>query len=115
MLFHPEIKPPYYAVIFSNQLSDDNEGYAEMAELMSSIAQKQKGFLGMDSTRNATGMGITVSYWQDQASIQEWKQEVEHLTAQRLGRERWYADYHLHVAKIERSYSLATSSFEHDK
>ena len=51
---------------------------------------------------------MTVSYWQDEASIQAWREHPEHLEAQRLGKERWYADYHLCIAKVERAYGVGS-------
>lgn len=86
-------------------------GYEEMAQLMQELAEQHDGYLGIDSTRNDSGYGITVSYWKDEASILAWKKQLDHEGAQRLGRERWYLDYHLHVAKVEREYSKENSKF----
>jgi len=98
-------KPPYYAVIFTSVRTDlDPSEYAGTAERMVELAHRQPGFLGVESAREA--LGITVSYWRDEASIKAWKQEAEHRVAQRIGRERWYADYRLRVAKVERDYGL---------
>jgi heme-degrading monooxygenase HmoA len=98
--------PPYYAVIFTNQRTDQDEaGYSAMAKAMSELAAKQPGYLGAESARNADGVGITVSYWRDEASIRNWKAVSDHLAAQRLGRDRWYTHYETRVAKVERAYS----------
>ncbi len=96
-------KPPYYAVIFSSLQSDDTEGYAEMAEKMEALAKQQPGYLGIESARS--DIGITVSYWRDLESIREWKKHAEHLVAQTAGRSRWYTDYTVRIALIEREYS----------
>ena len=40
---------PYYAVIFTSTLTENTEGYNEMAQKMEALAKKQKGFLGIDS------------------------------------------------------------------
>lgn len=103
--FAPLPAPPYYAVIFTNQLTPTAHGYEQMADKIGELAQKQGGFLGVESTRDAFGLGITVSYWRDEAAIQAWKADTDHLMAQNLGQTRWYAQYHLRVAKVERSYS----------
>ncbi|WP_371171106.1 antibiotic biosynthesis monooxygenase family protein [Aliiroseovarius sp. 2305UL8-7] len=103
--FAPLPTPPYYAVIFTNQLTDMAQGYEAMADKVFELAQSQPGYLGAESTRDTSGLGITVSYWADEAAIQSWKAVSEHLIAQKMGIERWYAHYHLRVAKIERSYS----------
>lgn len=103
--FAPLPKPPYYAVIFANQMADRPDGYAEMADKMVDLAQTQPGFLGVESTRDEDGFGITVSYWQDEAAIAAWKAKGAHLAAQDFGITRWYDHYHLRVAKVERAYA----------
>lgn len=102
--FAPLPDPPYYAVIFTNRLSEQTTGYAEMAEKMVALAQKQPGFLGHESVRDADGMGVTISYWTDEAAIRNWKQVAEHLFAQKQGKTKWYDHYITRVAKVERAY-----------
>ncbi|MEZ7278641.1 antibiotic biosynthesis monooxygenase [Pseudoalteromonas sp. 68 DY56-GL68] len=97
-------KPPYYAVIFTNTLSDDTAGYEKMAIRMVELAEQQPGYLGMESVRDS--LGITVSYWQNLDAIKSWKQNVEHLTAQQLGKDKWYSAFTTRIAKVERDYSL---------
>ena len=96
-------EPPYYAVIFTSLRTEGDEGYGRMSERMVELAAQQPGFLGVESARDAEGLGITVSYWKDEAAIQAWKAHVEHAAAQRLGQEKWYAAYSLRVAKVERA------------
>ena len=48
---------------------------------------------------------IALSYWPDEASIRAWKQHTDHLAAQKLGRERWYAAYSVEIAEVKRRYS----------
>ena len=95
---------PYYAVIFSSLLTEENDGYGAMSNRMVELAEKQAGFLGVESVRD--GLGITVSYWQDLESIKAWKQNTEHLQAQQKGRAAWYKQFKVRIAKVERDYSL---------
>lgn len=97
--------PPYYAVIFTSQRTEDDRGYGAMAERMVELAGQQPGFLGAESARGTDGLGITVSYWRDEASITAWKRDAEHQQAQRAGQQAWYADYQVRIAKVERAYS----------
>jgi len=97
-------KPPYYAVIFSSERTEIDEGYGAMAERMVALAQQQPGFLGVESARD--GLGITVSYWKDLDSIKAWKADAEHQEAQRLGHEKWYASFKTRIAKVERDYGI---------
>ena len=97
-------RPPYYAVIFTSILGDFKEGYSEMADLMVSLAEKQKGFLGIESARDE--IGITVSYWKDLESIKMWKENIDHKVAQEKGRKDWYKAYKTRISKVERDYSF---------
>jgi heme-degrading monooxygenase HmoA len=98
-------EPPYYAVIFTSQRTEGDQGYEAMAHAMFELALKQPGCLGAESVHNVGGLGITVAYFTDESAIQAWKQNSEHLVAQRLGKERWYSHYELRVSKVERAYS----------
>ncbi len=97
-------KPPYYAVIFSSHRTAGDHGYDAMAERMVELAAAQPGFLGIESARE--DLGITVSYWDSLEAIRNWKENAEHLEAQRLGREQWYAGFRVRVARVEREYGL---------
>ncbi|RJG25187.1 antibiotic biosynthesis monooxygenase [Paenibacillus thiaminolyticus] len=97
-------QPPYYAVIFTSERTDEDYGYAGMAEEMVKLASVQPGFLGMESARE--NVGITVSYWDTLEAIQKWKQNERHLIAQRKGMAEWYRTYKTRVCKVERDYGF---------
>lgn len=96
--------PPYYAVIFSSVRTEQDNGYGAMADRMLALASQQEGFLGIESAREA--VGITVSYWASEEAIKRWKQNAEHLEAQRLGHKAWYSAFKVRVAKVERDYGI---------
>ena len=62
-------RPPYYAVIFTSRRSAT--GRCRLRRRPRSacwkLAAQQPGFLGIESSRDAEGFGITVSYWADEA------------------------------------------------
>jgi heme-degrading monooxygenase HmoA len=95
-------KPPYYAVIFTSHRTEGDEGYAEAAARMVELASRQTGFLGIESVRE--DVGITVSYWSDLDSIKQWKANMAHQEAQRIGKEKWYASFKVRISKVERDY-----------
>jgi len=100
-------RAPYYAAIFtSRRAGEPGDGYAEMSERMEELAPAQPGFLGIEHARGEDGVGITVSYWRSLEDIRAWKAVDEHRNAQRLGRERWYAAYHVRVARVEYDYGF---------
>ncbi|MEB2302700.1 antibiotic biosynthesis monooxygenase [Lysinibacillus xylanilyticus] len=97
----------YYTVIFTSQRTEeDGEGYAKMAEVMDELAQKQPGFIRIESARNSEGKGITVSYWESLDAIQAWKENSKHLVSQKLGKEKWYSQYNVEICKVIKDYSF---------
>lgn len=102
-------EPPYYSVIFASQRTSNEDGYSEMADLLDRLAKSQPGFLGAEFARDASGFGITVSYWKDLDAIAQWKAQATHVQAQALGKSAWYEGYELRVAKVERAYNFRIS------
>jgi heme-degrading monooxygenase HmoA len=100
------LKPPYYAVVFSSQRTEGEQGYGAMAERMVELAAQQPGYLGVESARDADGFGITVSYWESEQAIAHWKANAEHRAAQTQGWSTWYRHFELRVAKVERAYAM---------
>jgi len=102
-------EPPYYAVIFTSQrvAAQGDDGYGDMATRMVELAAQQPGYLGVESARDTNGLGITVSYWRDEASIAHWKKNAEHTLARETGNDRWYEHFETRVARVERAYSKA--------
>ena len=98
--------PPYYAVIFSSRRTQGENGYDAMAARMDELAKTMPGYLGFESARGEDGFGITVSYWQSEEAITNWKKNADHLGAQAKGRDEWYKDYTVRITKVERTYGM---------
>src|SRR5262249_20732758 len=99
--------PPYYAVIFTSvRTAADPSGYEETAARMVELAEGQPGFLGIETVRDAAGVGISVSYWQSREAIRAWKAHAEHQLVQLQGRARWYAGYQLRISRVEEDYGF---------
>ena len=95
-----------WAAIFTSRLREDAEGYAEVSERMDDIARRQPGYLGHEGVRHAKGEGVTVSYWASVESLKAWRDQAEHLAAQKMGRERFYEWFRLDVCRVERTYGF---------
>ena len=98
------MQTPYYAVIFTSKRTELDDNYAEIALKMEVLAKQQPDFLGVESARNE--IGITVSYWESLEAIANWKQNLDHLDAQFLGRQKWYENYTVRIAKVEKEYGF---------
>ena len=93
------------AVIFvSRRAEGDDAGYAAAAAEMDRLAAEQPGYRGVDSARDADGLGITISYWADEASAAAWRDHPLHAETRARGRASWYDDYRVAVGTISRSY-----------
>ena len=103
-------EPPYYAVIFTSERTEVDDGYGQMSEYMAELARQQPGYLGHESARE--GVGITVSYWESLEAIKNWKKNTEHLIAQQKGISQWYANYKTRICKVERDYDFQKSVME---
>ncbi|EMG48901.1 yqjZ Uncharacterized protein YqjZ [Candida maltosa Xu316] len=104
-------KPPYYMVSFTSRLSEnateeEQQEYKKLSQLMVDLAQQQPGFLGFESARDGTGLGITISYWTDKSNIKDWKRQIDHRTAQSLGKSKFYQSYRVRIAHVESDYSF---------
>lgn len=92
-----------FVVIFRAKARDLDAEYSAMAAHMRQLALTQFGCLDFTAVTEGD-QEVALSYWPDEASIRAWKQHTDHLMAQRLGRERWYASYAVEVAEVTRRY-----------
>jgi heme-degrading monooxygenase HmoA len=97
--------PPYYAVIFTSERTEDLADYQQTAERMEELAMQQPGYLGHESARS--GIGITVSYWSSLEAIRNWKKNSEHMMAQQKGRDLYYSNYKTRICLVERDYGFS--------
>ncbi len=50
---------------------------------MEKLAKQQPGFLGVESARGNSGLGITISYWESLDAIENWKKNTLHKEAKK--------------------------------
>ncbi|CAM3384324.1 antibiotic biosynthesis monooxygenase [Pseudomonas floridensis] len=104
---------PYYAVVFTSlRTADDGHDYGAAAQRMIELARQQSGFLGVESARDESGLGITVSYWTDELAIRAWRQHAEHAEVREQGRACWYQAFSTRVCKVERDYSFQAQGIQ---
>lgn len=80
------LKPPYYAAILNEKRDDfDATDDPAPADRMVTLATRQPGFLGLETGQDGTGARMTVSYWRDIDSIEDWKAVGDVAIADGLG------------------------------
>lgn len=95
-----------FVVIFRAKARDLDAEYSSTAAHLRQIAIEQFGCLDFVAVTEGS-QEVALSYWPDEASIRAWKQQADHMMAQKLGRERWYSGYTVEVAEIRRRYTDA--------
>jgi heme-degrading monooxygenase HmoA len=96
--------PGAIAVIFlSGRSATDPEGYAAAAGAMEAAAAARDGYLGIDSARGG-GIGITISWWRDEAAALAWRDDPDHARIRDRGRAVWYDWYRVIVTTVDRAY-----------
>jgi heme-degrading monooxygenase HmoA len=103
--------PGAIAVIFLSGLSGaDPESYAIAVGAMEAAAAERDGYLGIDSARGADGVGITISWWRDEAAALAWRDDPEHARVRDRGRAVWYDWYRVIVTTVDRAYDWGRST-----
>ena len=98
-------KTPYYAVIFTaRRTTEEDELYESTGKNIFELALKQPGFLGYEGAGGSDRQEITVTYWDSLENIKRWKMNADHVVAQKMGRDKFYEEYHVRVTKVEREY-----------
>ncbi|WP_027014375.1 antibiotic biosynthesis monooxygenase family protein [Comamonas composti] len=95
-----------FVVIFRAKVRELDEQYSRMAARMRELALNEFGCLEFHAVTEGENE-VALSYWPSEEAIRAWKSHPEHLLAQGLGRERWYASYCVQVASIGREYRMA--------
>ena len=92
-------------IFLSVRTGADDAGYGAAAAAMEALAAEQPGYRGIESTRGADGLGITLSFWADEASALRWRDHPDHAAIRDAGRGRWYERYEVIVCEARRSYA----------
>ena len=94
-------------VLFRSMLTAEaGSDYAAMAEEMLARARTLPGFIDFKSFSAEDGEHLSVIRWESQETLRAWTDDLRHVVAQRLGREKWYEYFRVEVADVVRSYGF---------
>ena len=64
------------------------------------------GFGGVERFESCTEPGkfVAIGFFDDEAAVERWRNDPTHRHAQMLGRSRFFVDYRLRIADVERDY-----------
>lgn len=85
-----------------------SENYFAMAMALKSELETVDGFVSVERFESVTEPGkfLSMSYWRDESSIQDWYTRAHHQDAQANGRESVFKDYRIRVAHVIRDYDM---------
>lgn len=97
------------AVIFEvTPHGDKKDAYLDMAAKMKAEVVNIDGFISVErfqSLMNPEKL-LSLSYWRDEAALDEWRRLHAHRKAQTMGREVMFDDYRLRVVSVMRDYGM---------
>jgi heme-degrading monooxygenase HmoA len=102
------------AVIFEvTPHPDKRTEYLDMAAKMRPLVDQIDGFISVERFQSLTNPEklLSISFFRDEAALDEWRKLTAHRGAQKAGRETIFQDYHLRIAHVMRDYGM----FERDQ
>ncbi|KZY34097.1 antibiotic biosynthesis monooxygenase [Roseovarius sp. HI0049] len=97
------------AVIFEvTPAEGEKDHYLDIAAEMRPLAEQIEGFISVERFQSLMHPEkfLSLSFWETEAAVEEWRQLAAHRRAQSEGRAGVFADYRLRVAHVLRDYGL---------
>ena len=82
----------------------DMAAYQATSRRMHELVERIPGYISLTEYTGEDGDVIDLARFKDEASLEAWRREPEHLEAQRRGREEFYDRYHIQALKVIRDY-----------
>lgn len=97
------------AVIFEVKIqADKQDEYLQIASELREHLAKVDGFISIErfTSLSEEGKLCSLSFWQDEASIRQWREFDMHRQAQERGKAGIFADFRIRVAEVIRDYGM---------
>jgi len=96
-------------VIFEALLNEGKHNdYFDLASQLKPELLEIKGFISIERFQsiNDPGKLLSLSFWKDEDSVEQWRKVELHRHAQKEGRQFIFKDYRLRVANVIRDYGM---------
>ncbi|MCS6037926.1 antibiotic biosynthesis monooxygenase [Klebsiella pneumoniae subsp. pneumoniae] len=96
------------AVLFeADALPQAQERYLQLAAGLTPLLSDTPGFIAIERFQSLSTPGkiLSLSWWEDEASVANWQQNERHLAAQREGKASIFSYYRIRVARVFRDYA----------
>lgn len=93
-----------HVIIFRNRLKPDAVAdYTDWADRMSALARTMPGYVSHKGFTAEDGERCTIVEFASEEAHRGWAEHPEHRQAQKLGRQKFYLEYSIHICKAVRS------------
>ncbi|WP_374173954.1 antibiotic biosynthesis monooxygenase [Flavobacterium tructae] len=84
------------------------EEYLSIAANLRPELDKIEGFISIERFQSFSDPEkvLSLSFWKDEKSVQQWRNLEMHRHAQARGRKEIFKDYHLRIAAVVRDYGM---------
>ena len=103
-----------YAVIFEVEINEgQKDNYLKIAAMLKEQLIKMPGFISIERFESLVNEGklLSLSFWENEESLLFWKKNIDHMAAQEKGRESIFKDYRIRISKVQRDYTMESSTF----
>lgn len=97
-----------YAVIFEVFPRESGKAeYLDIASYLRRFLENRPGFISIERFQSLTNEGkiLSLSFWEDEKSIEDWRNLLEHRNAQQQGKRKLFESYRIRVAEVMRDYT----------
>ncbi len=89
--------------VFRSRLRPELEDeYAALVDRMEKIARTMPGYISHKGFFADDGERLTIVEFENEEGLRAWRTNPEHVAAQRLGRQKYYTEYHIQVCTLDR-------------
>lgn len=96
------------AVLFEADVNPAQQArYLQLAAELKPLLADIEGFISIERFQSLTTEGkiLSLSWWQNEEAVLQWKRNVMHKTAQEEGRKSIFAFYRIRIMQLAREYS----------
>ncbi len=87
--------------VFRSRLRPESaEQYHDTAQRILDLARTMPGFVDFKSFAADDGERVSIITFESRETQQAWRDHPGHRVAQQMGRDRFYASYHISVAEV---------------
>jgi len=86
--------------------SEGKNSYFEIAEILKPALAEIEGFISVERFQSLSNKDkyLSLSFWEDEAAVTQWKMNAEHQLAQNKGKQELFNECRIRVGNILRDY-----------